>query len=410
MQFLYGTLAKFSVKKPMVKKKKKRILMLYDFPIMGGGSGTYVKYLALHLQASGKYEVAIAAPEKNPVAPTIKTYNLKLPQVPVFIGRPGLEKSKKYSDLSSQEISELYDEFIKETLTIVKDFKPDIIHVHHAMINLWVARFIRSVDNIKFIITSHGSDLITIAQDRRYFRMTRDALRAASMITVVSGDTRSRLLKMFGKDLASKVRTVPGGVSVNLFPLKKTKEELDALKKELKVGDRPIVLFTGRLITEKGVHYLIKAAARINGFVVIVGDGPQKETLKKLIQVNKLTNVKLLSHIDHEALVNLYYASEVFVSPVVIDEGLGLTIIEAMAASKPVVVTRKGGIPTAVKDGFNGLFVRTHNATDIAEKVNKLLSDLTVAKKMGENGREIVKKRFTWEMIAKKFDVIYSKI
>lgn len=393
-----------------IKKRKPRILMLYDFPIKGGGSGSYVKYLSLRLQETYRYDVAIAAPESKEIDPKLKIYNLNLPQVPVYIGRPGLEKAKKYSDLSLSEITELYNAYLKETVRVVEKFKPDIIHVHHVMINLWVASFIRSVYGIKFIVTSHGSCLHAISQDRRYFRKTREALKAADMITVVSGDTRSKLLKMFGADLASKTRTIPGGVRMSLFPVKKQQKDLESLRKSLGLDSQPIVLFTGRLISEKGVEYLIKAASKINASIVIAGDGPQRRKLKKLVEVRNLKNVHLLGHFDYTTLINLYYLSDVFISPAVWDEPLGLTIIEAMAAGKPVVATRKGGVTMAVKDKFNGLFVRPRNASDIAEKVNRLLADPSLRKKMGERARDVVQQRFTWTSISKKFSGIYSKI
>ncbi|HVZ58895.1 MAG TPA: glycosyltransferase family 4 protein [Patescibacteria group bacterium] len=394
----------------MTAKSKRRVLMLYDFPIKGGGSGAYVKYLSLRLQETRKYEVAIALPDKEPVD-GLKTYPIKLPQIPVFIGRPGLEKSKRYAGLTSSEITDLYNAFLKETRKVVEDFKPDIIHAHHAFINTWVGEFIRSVYGIKIVITSHGSDLHAIAQDKRYWRNTREALRGAKAITVVSGDTRIKLIKMFGKDLSKKTRTIPGGVRMSLFPLKKPQKELAELRVNLNIQPgHPVVLFTGRLINEKGVEYLVKAASRINGQVVIAGEGPQKKHLQELIKTKKLTNVILTGYIDPQHLLNYYYLADVFVSPAVWDDPMPLTAMEAMAARLPVVVTRRGGMATAVRNGQNGYFVRSRNATDIAEKVNKLLSDSNLSHKMGERGREKVMQKFTWTKIAERFDHLYTKL
>jgi len=107
-------------------------------------------------------------------------------------------------------------------------------------------------------------------------------------------------------------------------------------------------------------------------------------------------------------LVSLYYIADVYVAPSTWNEPFGLTILEAMAARLPVVLTRSGGIATAVKEGVNGLFVKTRNATDIAEKVNILLADPALRKRMGEKGREAVLKKFTWKQIAAQFDAVYK--
>lgn len=394
----------------MVNQRKPRVLILYDFPLHGGGSGAYVKYLSLRLQEAYQYELALAAPDNEVVDKQIIHFPLKLPQIPVYLGRPGLERAKKYSDLSVREIAELYNAFVKGTINAVESFRPDIIHAHHIMINAWAARFIRSVYGTKFILTSHGSCQHAIGRDRRYFRLTRDALRAANAITVVSGDTRAKLLKMFGYELSGKTRTIPGGIRLSLFPPERP--TVDSLRAKLRLqGWQKIALFTGRLVTEKGVEYLVKAAKTIAGSVVIAGDGPQRAHLEELVRTKKLTNVILLPYVrKYEEFLDLYYLADVFVSPAVWDEPLGLTIIEAMAAKTPVVVTRKGGVTMAVKDGVNGLFVRPRNSTEIATAVNKLFANGELRARMGERGRKVVEARFTWTKIAERFDKLYRDV
>lgn len=384
-----------------------RVLVLYDFPLHGGGSGAYVKYLSLRLREAYNYDLAIAAPDDE-IVDEIPHFNLHLPQIPVFLGRPGLEGSKKYSDLSVGEINELYYSFLKGTIHAVESFKPDIIHAHHIMINSWAARFARSIYGTKIILTSHGSCMQAISRDRRYFRLTRDALRAANAITVVSGDSRAKFLRMFGSDLSSKTRTIPGGVRLSLFPPTRPIEEL---KEKYHLTGKHIALFTGRIVSEKGVEYLVKAARKIAGEVVIAGDGPQRGHLEELIKRMKLTNVQILPFVrSYTEFLDLYYVADVFVSPAVWDEPLGLTIIEAMAARKPVIVTRKGGVTMAVKEGVNGLFVRPRNSNEIASAVNRLFSNPELCRKMGERGRKVVEERFTWTKIAERFDKLYRDV
>lgn len=392
----------------MVFNKKPRILMLYDFPIHGGGSGAYVKYLALRLHDAYNYEIAIASPQEESIAPGIQQFNIKLPQIPVFIGRPGLEEAKKYSALTPREIADLYNAFNRGAIEAVEGFKPDIIHVHHIMINSWAARFIRSIYGTKYVLTSHGSCLHTISKDRRYFRLTRDALRAANAITVVSGDTRSKLLKTFGSSLSAKTRTIPGGIRLSLFPEERPVEQI---KKRFGFDHEKVALFTGRLISEKGVEYLVRAASKIKGRVVIAGDGPQRKRLEELIGLLKLNNVTILPYLHkYEEFIDLYYIADVFVSPALWDEPLGLTIIEAMASKTPVIVTRKGGVTMAVKENVNGLFIRPRSSLEIANAVNKLFDNDNLRRKMGEKGRAVIKERFTWAKIAERFDKLYNDI
>lgn len=392
----------------MTERPKPRVLMLYDFPLHGGGSGAYVRYLSLRLREAYGYHIAMAAPDSEGIGHGIDHFEIKVPQIPVYIGRPGLEGAKKYSELTPLEIAELYSAYIKGTIHAVEKFKPDIINVHHTMINAWAARYIRSLYGTKFILTSHGSCLAAIAKDRRYFRLTRDTFWAASAITVVSGDTRAKLLKTFGGELSSKTRTIPGGIRISLFPPHRPVENL---RDKLKLGDRKVALFTGRMISEKGVEYLVKAAKNIQGVVILAGDGPQREHLEELIKSMNLSNVLILPFVrKYEEFLELYYLADVFVSPAVWDEPLGLTIIEAMASRTPVIVTRKGGVTMAVKDGVSGLYVRPRNSTEIATAVNKLFANDELRRKMGERGRAVVEAGFTWTKIAQRFDKLFRDV
>ncbi len=393
----------------MANGVRPRVLFFYDFPLHGGGSGAYVKYLMLRLVSAYHYELGIVRPDTEIIHPAIKHFELKLPQIPVYVGRPGLESAKKYSELTDHEIAQMYAANIDGLSHAIEEFQPNIIHVHHCMINSWAARYARSIYGKRIIITSHGSDLAAIAKDRRYVRMTRDAFRAAQAITVVSGDTRAKLLRMFGGDLSGKTRTIPGGIRLSLFPSKRPK--VPELRQKLGLEGQKVALFTGRLITEKGVEYFVKAAKNIHGHIIIAGDGPQRQHLEDMVKRLNLTNVIMLPFVrKYEEYLDLFYLADVFVSPAVWDEPLGLTIIEAMGAKTPVVVTRRGGVVMAVKDGVTGLFVRSRNSTQIAEAVNKLFANDELRRKMGERGHALVAEKFTWTKIAERFDKLYRDV
>lgn len=159
------------------------------------------------------------------------------------------------------------------------------------------------------------------------------------------------------------------------------------------------------------MKYLIKAARKIkDAEIVIIGEGPERASLEQRTKDYGLTNVHFLGHMGQGDELNKFYKrAAVFVAPSVWDEPLGLVILEAMASRTPVIVTRKGGIPLAVKDGVNGYFVRPRNATEIAEKVNLLLSNEEKRQKMAENARRIAEEKFSWEMIAHRFILMYEK-
>lgn len=385
--------------------QKLKILYLYQFPLWGNGSGSYLRHLAKNL--SKHHEVAILAPDRRRVNDNVKQYIVSPNFIPVFVGHPELQDSKKYRELSAKEIENFYHSFLDAAIRAVEDFKPDIIHAQHISIMSWVANFIYSIYNINFGIATHGSDLHNLDMDFRYFRLCKDAVDNAKFINAISYDTRDWFLKKFGKEYKYKSRVISGGVDVEFF---KEGVDVSEIEKKYNLYGKRVVLFVGRLTPQKGIEYLIKAADKILGDIYIIGDGPERENLEKLSR--NYPNVHILGYIGRtkfNELRQFYQRADVFVAPSIWDEPLGIVILEAMISRTPVVVTRKGGIPLAVKQGFNGFFVRPRSTREIAMAVNTLLENDELRRKMGENARKIVFKKFSWQKIANKFFRLYLK-
>lgn len=384
--------------------KKMKILFLQTFPLYGSGSGTYVRYLAKELNK--KHKVAMLVPDTRPVN-GVKIYTLKLPFHPVLAAHPEWKDGILYEKLTNAQILELHECMMSETLKVVEDFKPDIIHVQHAFPLSWSARFIKSTYQIPYVITIHGSELPVATVDKRYNALTTDALRKARRVIPNSFYTKDWTLKVFGNEYKKQVRVIPGGVDIARFKPVGT-SDIDRI---YKLKGKKLVIFAGRLTNVKGVIYLVKAAKKIKGEVFILGDGPDKAHLEEIVKKENITNVHFMGHFgnDTNKLIKFYTRADVFVAPSVWDEPLGLVILEAMACETPVVVTRKGGIPLAVTDGKNGLYIKHKNAKDIAEKVNYLLENDAIRNKMGKKAREVAVKKFSWHKIAEKFLHIYQK-
>lgn len=383
-----------------------RVLYLQTFPFWGSGSGTYARHLASEI--GKRHKVAILAPDDRPIE-RAKLYSVKLPFPVAFTGHPEWPGCKLYTELTNEEIVQVYQTFMQATVEVVKDFNPDIIHVHHAFPLSWAASVIKDTFNINSIVTIHGSELPTLEKDKRYWQKTYDAMYRAKRIVPNSGWTRDWFLRIFKGNFHEKCRVIPGGVNLEKFQYTETGAK--SVDRELNLQGKPVVLFAGKLTKYKGVEYLIHAATKIHGEIVILGDGPEREKLMEKAKKCGAANIHWKGHLGAgvKKLAPYYSRADVFVAPSVWDEPLGLVILEAMACRTPVVVTRKGGIPLAVKDGYNGFFVRPRNSTQIVEKVNKLLDDAVLRRKMGENARKSVEKRFSWQIIAHRFELIYNR-
>ncbi len=385
-----------------------RILFLYPFPLWGNGSGEFLRKLTSQFVDRG-HEIAIVSPDKRKLQ-SIKHYVVNSPQNGVFISHPEWPKARKFSDMNGQELGEIYTSYLKTSIEAVASFNPEIIHVFHTAFLPSIARTLKVLFGIKFIITTHGSDLEYLTKDRRFMGLINDANRVARYITAVSEHTRKQYLTMFGYNLKRKTKVIMGGVDVSNF--KKDEKKIDQINKKYKLSGEKVVLYTGRLTKSKGVNYLVKAAKDIRGTVLIVGGGQEKENLKALIEKENLKNVIMTGYIkpDKSGIFHSFYErADVYVSPSVWEEPFGLTILEAMAAETPVVATKKGGMLSVIKDGENGFFVRARNSKQIAEVVNKLLLDDNLRQKVSQNAKKTVMDKFTWEKIATQFEEIYKK-
>ncbi|PIZ63844.1 hypothetical protein COY16_00840 [Candidatus Roizmanbacteria bacterium CG_4_10_14_0_2_um_filter_39_13] len=388
----------------VMPKKKLKVMYLSWFPFYGSGSGTYARYLAKYVNK--KHTVAIVAPDDRKLN-GVKLYPLKTPFRVAFTGHPEWPNCKLFTDISHRDILRLHKSALDSVVDAVEDFKPDIIHVHHAYPLSWTARFVKSTYQIPYIITVHGSELPTAQKDDRYIALTMDALRKAKRIVPNSGYTKEWSAKVFGDEFTRNMTVIPGGVDIGKFK----KVSTTKIDKEYNLKGKKVVLFSGKLTKYKGVEYLVKAARKIDAEILILGDGSERKKLEKIAKDYALTNIRFLGHIkdDTEKLVQLYSRADVLTAPSVWDEPLGLVILEAMACETPVVVTKKGGIPLAVKEGKNGLFVKARQVNDLADKINTLLSNDERRRKMGILAREIAVSKFSWEAIAAKFVRMYQK-
>ncbi len=386
-----------------------KILQLLCFPLYGSGSGLYVRRLSQELAGLG-HSVAIVCPDDRQLA-GVQLYPVKLPLNAAFTGHPEWPESRLYSDITGSELNDIQEAFQKVIIHAVENFKPDVIHVHHAANLSWIANYIRAVYQIDYLITSHNTDILNAIVDKRYIPLTQDALARADFIIAVSVDTRDRLTKIFGKGLklAAKTRVISVGVDLTIFRPDLDTSQVDAA---YNLTNKPVVLFTGKLLPHKGTEYLIRAAREIKAEILIVGGGSDEARLRGLALRLNVTNVHFLGYItqhDDNFLAQLYARANVTVIPSVKDEGVPMTAIESLAAGTPVVATNKGGIPLVVRHLKTGLLIRPRSATAIIEAVNQILNDPKLTEHLSLEGRRLASEQYGWPAITRTHLRYYEK-
>jgi phosphatidylinositol alpha-1,6-mannosyltransferase len=237
-------------------------------------------------------------------------------------------------------------------------------------------------------------------------------LRRADAIIAVSAFTGRRVTEAF-PIVTKKVSVVPNGVDIRRF---KPGIDTSALRERCAPGNRKVLLTLARIVERKGHDQVIRALPIIlqqvpNLTYCIAGDpaGGYAETLQRLsAELHVEDNVRFCGYVKDSDLPAYYNLCNVHIMPsreIVSSgdtEGFGIAFLEANACEKPVIGGNSGGVADAIVDGETGFLVDPLNPAAIAKKAILLLTNDSLAKKLGKQGRERIVKGFTWKVVTER--------
>lgn len=235
----------------------------------------------------------------------------------------------------------------------VQEFQPDVLFAHFAGTRTNLAMFLSLLSDIPYSFKMHSSDVFNRVA---IFRLKMDR---AAVVTTIS-DYNIRFIKDAYPDIdVSKLKRHPCGIPLEVF----------ARRKGAPGRAPPRLVSVGRLVRPKGFDVLIRASRLLldRGVaheIVIVGDGPERRTLERLILDLQVSGtVRLLGYAPPEQVQEEVLSANVFVLPCVFDpiakthDGLPVALIEAMALGVPIVSTNISAIPELVENGVSGILV-----------------------------------------------------
>ena len=150
------------------------------------------------------------------------------------------------------------------------------------------------------------------------------------------------------------VHIIPTGIEIEKYSKNYSLEKINKLKKSLNIENDIVLLFVGRLGLEKSVDFLIENHKNINAKLLIIGDGPERENLEKLVKKLKLNDKVIFTGKVPLKDIGMYYKlGNIFVTAST-TETQGLTVIEALAASLPVVAINDESFVEPIKNDYNG--------------------------------------------------------
>ncbi len=281
----------------------------------------------------------------------------------------------------------------------------DIIHLHEPFMPMLCSAVLR-FSNTANVATFHafggkpgygfGKPITTLMLRRRLPKL--DGKIAVSQAA----------MGFASKHVPGYYNIIPNGIDLELFSpdVSPIKEFCDG---------KLNILFVGRLETQKGVNYLIKAYRRVrqevpNSRLIIVGPGTRlRAKYEKEVLRGELKDVIFVGGKPQSELPQYYKSADVFCAPATGLESFGIVLLEAMAVGKPIVATNIEGYNSVLTDGVEGLLVPPRNEEMLAQALISLLTNESLRQKMAARAR-LKAMEYSWEHVAQRVLNYYARI
>lgn len=303
---------------------------------------------------------------------------------------------------------------IKKSNELHKNKPYDIIHAHIFPGMVTGVFFKKNFSKIPLLTTVQGGDLADYKETTGGFfgilkPLISHSLKKANLVHGVSQHTAHRATQLGAK----KTIVIPNGVDTNRFY---PADDKIALRRKYGFKkDEKIIISTSRLTPKNGLDDLIKATVQIKKNVpnlktLILGGGEQEKELKDLVKKLGAEKYVILSgYLQNELLPEYLRLADVFCRPS-LDEGFGISFIEAMASGLPVIGTNVGGIPDIIKDGENGFLLKPNDVFFLSAHLKTLLENEKLQAEFKEKGIQTVQENFDWDIVLPQMKDLYLSL
>jgi len=282
----------------------------------------------------------------------------------------------------------------------LKKERIDIVQTYHFSSDIW-ATFWAKLAGVRMIISNRRD--MGFWRKPWHIHAYRLVNRWVSKIIVVSNSIRDMVLSTEGV-AENKIEVIYNGVEL---PKNTAVPDIAPLKNNI------VIMHVASLSPVKGHVFLLEAFKKIISQIkdvklVLIGEDMLNGTLQsKAVQMGLKEDVLFLG--ERKDVSSLLTVADITVLPS-LSEGMSNSILEYMAAAKPVIATNVGGNPELIQDGFNGLLIEKENVEELSHALLKLIQDNNLRQIMGQNGFSMVKTKFTMDAMIGHYDRLYKEI
>jgi colanic acid/amylovoran biosynthesis glycosyltransferase len=280
------------------------------------------------------------------------------------------------------------------------------VHSHFATHATTMAYIIASLSDITYSFTVHGPDVFV------HRLLLPEKIEKATFVRCISTFNKAFLCGLYPVRTEGKLEVVHTGVNPDVYA--RAAEEVARPPRT-----RPRILSVAALLPSRGFEFLIDACARlVHGGTdlecTIVGEGPLRAATEAWVADHKLSaNVKLTGLLPQHEVAKLMAESDIFVFPNIIAvdgqmDGIPVSLMEAMAAGKPVVASAISGIPELVRHEASGILVDSAHPSRLAAAIQRLIGDPQLRERMGRAGQDKVRREFDVRKNAAKLIALFD--
>ncbi len=274
----------------------------------------------------------------------------------------------------------------------------------------WMAGHLRRKGARRIVTLTHGHE-VWWSKVWPFSLILRAIAKQMDGIGYLGEFTHKAMRRAVGNSV--DMQRIAPGISIDHFvPGKKNADLLN----KYNLTNKLVIVCVARLVHRKGQDRLIQAMPQIlrqvsNAHLVIVGEGPRRVHLDKLVAANQIENaVTFVGRVSYDQLPLYLQLGDIFAMPSrsrffgLEVEGLGIVYLEASASGLPVIAGASGGAPDAVLQGETGLVVDGNDPSAIAECVITLLQNADLREAMSKRGREWAESEWSWKIWGKRFN------
>lgn len=284
----------------------------------------------------------------------------------------------------------------------------DLIIAHFANTPTQIAERLSAYSGVPYIFVAHARDIFVDLD----IEMLRRRVERSARAIVPTEFNRQYLLKLLGNSYEAKIQIIRYGINLDYFAPEPRRQQ---------PKETIVVLSVGRLVEKKGIADAIRAFALVHSRYQhatfrILGDGPLKSEIISLInELGLQDKVHLIGYASRLAIRKELLKADIFILPSYTArdgdrEGLPLAILEASAMCLPVISTLHTGIPEGVVNGKTGFLVDERDIAGLAQKLELLLRDERLRRKMGAKGRRYVAKYYNMKTEMEKLMELIQEV